>query len=119
MTVFQDGLGKMRHAQLTACSFSEIESALWQATKEEHDSFVFLFHNFELLNPSHTDPDPVCRKRFIQLLEFLDRNRSHFTTRSFQNAEITPSFSSTEPLKTSFWHTSQRYLEQLYRRRYQ
>lgn len=119
MTVFKDGIGKMRHAQLTACSFSEIESALWQASEEGHDSFVFLFHNFELLNPAHTDSDPICRKRFIQLLDFLDHNRSHFTTRSFQDIEIKPSFTGSEPLKTSLWQTSQRYFEQLYRRRYQ
>lgn len=124
MSVFSDGFGRLRHAQLTACSFREIETALWQALENRQKSFVFLFHNFELLNPSHTRRDSVCVKRFEQLLDFLDRHRADFPTRSFQTLDTSqslyePNANDLPPLLQSpFWQTALRYSEQLYRRRY-
>lgn len=124
MSVFQDGFGRLRHAQLTACSFREIETALWQALESGQQSFVFLFHNFELLNPAHTKMDAISVKRFEQLLNFLERHRTEFPTKSFKQIDITHKLdkpSAQHPpatLRSPFWQTALRYAEQLYRRRY-
>ena len=32
MTVFKDGVGSLRHVQLTACSYGEIERLLWRGS---------------------------------------------------------------------------------------
>ena len=128
MSVFDDGFGKLRHAQLTACSFREIETILWQALESGQQSFVFLFHNFELLNRSHNHLDRVMLKRFEQLLDFLERNRKDFPTQSFSHttktvteepdtAEISTTDSKSS-LNSAFWQTALRYAEQLYRRKY-
>lgn len=130
MSVFDDGFGKLRHAQLTACSFREIETILWQALESGQKNFVFLFHNFELLNRSHTHLDRIMLKRFEQLLDFLERNKKDFPTRSFGHVTSTiteepePETTGTSiansktSLNAAFWQTSLRYAEQLYRRRY-
>lgn len=45
LTVFKDGIGSLRHVQLTACSYNEMERLLWQALERERSSFVILSHN--------------------------------------------------------------------------
>lgn len=118
MTVFQDGLGALRHVQLTACSSSEIEAMLWQALEVGRKSFVILFHNFELLSPSKSMADGVVIRRFRRLCEFLERNRDCFRTTGFHGLE--PKFVTTQPmpLKSNFWNVATRILEQIYRRKY-
>src|SRR5207247_8136610 len=74
MTVFNDGTRSLRHAQLGACSFAELEGLLWQALKAGRNSFVILSHNFELLNPAKDRVDDVVVRRFRKLCSFLDRN---------------------------------------------
>lgn len=116
MTVFQDGMGSLRHVQLTACSFSEIEDLLWKALEAGYSSFVILSHNFELLNLSKNRPDDIVIKRFKKLCSFLDRNRDSFRSRGFRG--LTPIIESKQPelLTMTFQKTGARLLEQLYRR---
>ena len=118
MSIFRDGTGGLRHAQLTACSFREIETILWQALEAGQKSFVFLFHNFELLNPSHTQADWITIKRFEQLLDFLERNKSDFPTRSFRQMKHITNTDKDIELRSKPWQTALRYGEQIYRRRY-
>ena len=116
MTVFKDGLGKVRHTQLTACSFSELEGLLWSALETGRQSFVLLMHNFELLNASMTSRDPIVVKRFHQLCEFLDRNRDSFRVRGFRDWTPCAQPTSASMLCTPWWHTAQRLAEQAVRR---
>lgn len=118
MTYFTDGMGRLRHVQLGACSFAEIERLLWQALEQERQSFVILFHNFELLNRSLSQPDPIVIKRFQQLCQFLDRNRDQFQTRGFRTLQAKPTAGQATPLNTSPWQTGRRIYEQLIRRTY-
>lgn len=116
MTVFRDGLGRWRHAQLTACSFSEIEKVLWQALESDISSVVILSHNFELLNATKTKPDRIVVRRFRNLCDFLDRNRDCFRVRGFEGLVEDAPHLQPEPLECSLVETGQRLLEQAFRR---
>lgn len=118
MTVFEDGLGSLRHVQLTACSFSEMEALLWQALESCRSSFVILSHNFELLSPSKVRPDEIVLRRFRKLCEFLERNSDSFRTSGFRG--LNPKIVTTQPvpLKSGFLISATRILEQAYRRKY-
>lgn len=118
MTVFKDGTKSLRHAQLTSCSYTEMEGLLWQALEARRNSFVILSHNFEMLNSAKNRPDTVVVERFRKLCAFLHRNRDSFRVRGFNGlqpkiAQIQPS-----PLVSPLWKTGARMLEQAYRRRF-
>lgn len=118
MTVFNDGTGSLRHAQLTACTFSEIEGLLWQALKSGRTSFVILSHNFELMNPAKDKPDDVVVKRFKKLCSFLDKNRDSFCVRGFQGLEPQIATQQPMPLNSPIWKTGARMVEQVYRKKF-
>ena len=119
MTVFSDGTGSLRHAQLTACTFKELEGLLWQALESGRRSFVILSHNFELLNQAKTRPDAVVVDRLRKLCSFLDRNRDSFRTCGFRGQPHGLEQSQPAPLNSALWKTGYRIVEQVYRRRYQ
>lgn len=119
MTVFKDGFGKLRHAQITACSFSEFEGLLWDALAAGTQSFVLLSHNFELLNQAKDRPDRVAVRRFEKLCKFLDRNRDCFSVRGFHGLVPQVFTEQPEPLSSPSWRTAGRLLEQIYRKVYQ
>jgi hypothetical protein len=118
MTVFQDGTGTLRHAQLTSCSALEMEGLLWQALEDGRRSFVILSHGSELLNQAKSRADKVVVKRFYRLCKFLDKNRDSFHVRGFH--DLTPERVEQQPppLRSPVWKTGARMLEQAYRRKY-
>lgn len=118
MTVFNDGTRSLRHAQLTACSYEEMEGLLWQALETGRNSFVILSHNFELLNEAKTRPDAVVVERFRKLCSFLDRNRDSFRVCGFDGLQAQVGLSQPPPLASPLWKTGRRMIEQAYRRRY-
>jgi peptidoglycan/xylan/chitin deacetylase (PgdA/CDA1 family) len=112
MTVFQGGTRKLRHAQITACSYREMEGLLWQALESRRKAFVILFHNFELLNSSMDSPDDIVVARFRKLCSFLDRHRDCFRVRGFRDLSPVPVLSQPAPLTSPLWKTGLRMLEQ-------
>ena len=118
MTVFNDGSGSLRHVQLTACSYREIENLLWQALKSNSSSFVLLSHNFELLNRAGNKADSVVVKRFQKLCSFLHRNRDCFRTRGFTDLQPQVTQQQPAPLVSPVWRTTARMLEQIWRKRF-
>lgn len=118
MTVFDDGSGALRHAQLTSCSFAEMTGLLWQALERGRRAFVILSHGSELLNPAKTRHDPIVLKRFHKLCAFLARHPDCFRVRGFQ--DLTPQIAPHQPapLTSPLWKTGARMLEQAYRRTY-
>lgn len=78
VTVFRDGLGRLRPAQVNACGVAEMQHALIAAEALGRRHFVIVSHNFELLKPSRADPDWVVVRRFDALCEYLARNRDRF-----------------------------------------
>ena len=119
MTVFQDGSGRLRHAQITACSYRELEGLLWSALESGSQTFVLLSHNFELMNRRRDHPDWVAVKRFDKLCVFLTRNRDCFNVRGFRGLEPCGVATQRKPLASRRWKTAGRMMEQFYRRVYQ
>ncbi|WP_137938631.1 polysaccharide deacetylase [Chitinivorax sp. B] len=117
--VFKDGINSLRHVQLTACSFDEIEGLMWQALEQHRTSFVILSHGFELLNMAKDRADPIAVKRFHKLCAFLDRNRDCFRTVGFKNLIPQHIEHQPEPLASPLYRTGLRMMQQAYRRAYQ
>ena len=118
MTVYNDAAGRLRHLQLGACSFEEIESVLWHACENEWHSVVILSHNFELLNQAKSRPDRVVVSRFRRLCQMLERHRDCFETARFTSTPATiPNVDAALP-RTPLLATGKRYAEQLWRRGY-
>lgn len=113
MTVYKDRPGNLRHAQLTASSFRELEGLLWQALDEERSAFVMLSHNFELMDRSLHRPNNVVVQRFKKLCRFLDRNRDSFQTCGFRDLKPTTTPVQPAALVSPTWKTGLRMLEQI------
>lgn len=118
MTVFRDGTRSLRHAQLGACSYREIEGLLWRALESGRKAFVILSHNFELMNQALDAPDNTVVARFDRLCAFFDRHRDCFRLRGFRDLEASLAPSQPMPLDSPLWKTGLRMVEQLSRRRY-
>jgi hypothetical protein len=118
LTVFRDGRGALRPAQLTACSFGEMQSLLWQALEQGRRSFVILSHNFEIMNLAKTRRDDIVVRRFRQLCTFLRRNEDCFRVRGFHELAGTSVPTQPAPLTVPMWKTGLRVVEQALRRRY-
>jgi len=111
ITIFNDGF-KLRHTQLTACSYQEMEGLLWEALNAERKSFVFFAHNFEFLNKGMNRPDDVVVSRFSKLCAFLNRHRDCFRVCGFQGLSPRVVTSQPMPLTSPIWKTSHRIFEQ-------
>jgi hypothetical protein len=117
VTVFHDGLRRLRPLQITACSWPEMESLLWSALEARRQSVVIVSHSFELLDANRTRPDATAVNRFRALCRFLDRHRDSFRACSFGDLQP-PAVHALQPapLSTPFWPTAQRIAEQGLRR---
>ncbi len=115
VTVFTDGFGKERPAQVGACSSGELRNALLDASKAGMTDFVVLSHNFEMLKPNTVQPDWIVVRRFEKLCKFLGENRETFPVVSYGQQH-----SNREAIKelprVSTTATLSRYIEQISRR---
>ncbi len=118
MTVYDDGTAVLRHAQLTACSWQELEGLLWQALEQGRKQFVILSHGVELLNVAKDRPDPVVLKRFRQMCAFLDKHRDSFRTCDFRDLAPVSVANQPPPLVSPTYRTGIRVMQQAYRRIY-
>lgn len=116
LSVIRDGMGKLRHVQLGACSAEELEQALWAAHAAGLNSFVLLFHNFELLNQMKTQPDRIVVHRFERLCRFLSDNKASFRVTDFSSLEPKTTDHQPQPLPVSRFATGKRVAEQIARR---
>lgn len=115
MTVFRDGRGHMRPAQVGSCSLAEFRAALDSAHHLGVEHFVVLSHNFEMLKQQSTAPDALVVKRFEGLCAYLAGHPERFRVATL---EVAPSISDTSvPLpEAGLAATLVRYGEQLARR---
>lgn len=125
LTIFRDGFGKPRPAQLGACSFPEMRNALESAADNGTRHFVILSHNFEMLRQGRSEPDGIVVRRFEALCAFLAAHRDKFEvstlspaptidTQLRQDYPFCPSYP--YPGKASLSSTFLRHGEQLARR---
>jgi len=71
ITVFRDGFGRLRPAQVGACSLGEMIGAMASAQQQGVSDFVIVSHNFEMLRPGTAEPDWVVVRRFDGLCAHL------------------------------------------------
>lgn len=117
VTVFNDGM-RLRPAQLTACSWREMEGLLWQALEQEMGSFVIVSHNFELLTPGLRAMDPVVVERLERLCGFLAGHRDVFNVQGMRNGPVKLGAQDGRRLSSPLWRTGMRMVEQVWRRRF-
>ena len=119
ITVFQDGFKKLRPAQIGACSFMELQSALESAVQSGVEHFVIVSHNFEMLRQRGSEPDRIVAARFEKLCRYLDGNRSHYDVSSLKisNEVFSQAHASCVP-KSATLPTLKRHIEQVVRRMY-
>lgn len=84
VTLFRDGTGKERPAQVNGSSFEELRAAMRSAQAQGIQDFVIVSHNFELLKPGSSVPDPVVVRRFERLCAFLEAERDTFPTQVYR-----------------------------------
>jgi peptidoglycan/xylan/chitin deacetylase (PgdA/CDA1 family) len=116
ITVFRDGIGRLRHAQVGACSTRELVDAIQHACELGWRQFVVLSHNFELLKVDSTSPDRVVVDRFRRLCDFLGRQASQFPTSGFDGLYPDKGDESLQLPKVGGRATLRRYGEQAIRR---
>jgi hypothetical protein len=116
VTVLRDGRGRLRHAQVGACSYEELSCGLASAHRANAPRFVMFSHNFELLKPGTSQPDWIVVKRFERVCRHLNEHRAVYRCVGFddvaRSADVAPAFIPTVPLSA----TVRRYAEQAMRR---
>ncbi|WP_068636899.1 polysaccharide deacetylase family protein [Thauera butanivorans] len=80
MSIFRDGRGRLRHAQVGACGVAELRHAVEHSAEHGHPCFTILSHNFEMLRAGASQPDRIVAGRFERLCRFLGANRDDFPT---------------------------------------
>jgi peptidoglycan/xylan/chitin deacetylase (PgdA/CDA1 family) len=115
---------QFRHVQLTACSFSEMKSALYHAWRNGWKYFVIVSHSFELLRGRKRPdgiiaPDKIVIRRFRDLCQHLAAHKDKYRSVTFTDldpggdANFIPGKSL---LQCNCLATIRRYAEQAYRR---
>ncbi len=117
ITVFRDGYYRVRPAQVSGCSFTELRGALLDAKGKGQQYFVLVSHNFEMLKPGSVLPDRIVVQRFEQLCAFLAAQRDTMPTVNFGACDsVIPGQANAAMPQASLLATTRRYAEQLLRR---
>lgn len=118
VTVYRDGLGRLRPAQLNGSSFAELRCALLDAQRSGVQHFVIVSHNFEMLKPGTSQPDWFVVRRFEQLCAFLGQRPELFQVGPFTAANGTAHAAAGAEAapRVPAWATARRLGEQLVRR---
>jgi hypothetical protein len=119
VSFFSDWPGHWRPAQLCACSSREMEGVLLQAWGRGWQSFVIVWHSFELIKRGKgpaisAKPDWTSIERFNRLCAFLKMHADKFDTRLFSEIDSNSPVSGDihQPLTSSHWKTIERVAEQ-------
>lgn len=115
VTVMRDGFGRQRPAHVGACSFSEMRSALLDAAARGVQHFVIVSHNFEMLKPGSTQPQPIVVRRFEKLCRFLAERSDLFRVGPYPLAGTSAAVPAPHPVQPAARPagTAWRHLEQL------
>lgn len=115
VSVFRDGLRRLRPAHVAGAGFSELRCALRDARLQGQTDFVIVSHNFEMLKPLSSEPDWIVVRRFNQLCSFLALHSDDFKVSTFANTGHVAHRPTGLPVVTT-GATLARLAEQLWRR---
>jgi len=116
VTVFRDGLGRKRPAQVGSASLSELQSVLTAAARVHRPNVVLVSHNFEMLKPGSVEPDWTVVRRFEGLCAWLAERRDQYEVGPLPAGRSDDDASSRYPLHAPALATLRRHVEQLRRR---
>ena len=116
MSVFQDGSGRLRHAQVGACSSGELLQAIRAASALGWRQFVILSHNFEMLKLGSTAPDWIVYRRFTRVCDYLGQHAADLPTVGFDAVHVDAADRSVTLPTVGRLPTLRRYAEQTVRR---
>jgi hypothetical protein len=115
---FHDGVGRVRPAQLCACSSAEIENLLLECWRRRWKTVTLLTHSFELVRRRAPHRDQTVIRlhdaRLLRLCRFLAKHVEKFVPLTFNDllglnvAEAAPAPPPRSPLR----QTMRRYVEQ-------
>lgn len=115
--IFRDGFGRLRSAQVNGSSFSELRAGLESAKRLGHTDYVIVSHNFEMLKPGTSEPDPVVVRRFESLCRYLAAHPDRYEVTTFRPGDtITSQSAAAARPSTGLAGTITRYAEQAWRR---
>jgi hypothetical protein len=118
ITWFRDGLGRIRPAQLCACSISEFEHLLFEAWSRGWGVVTLLLHSFELVRRQAPERAQTIMRlhdhRFVQLCRLLGAHRDKFVSTTFGELDAGQIAATMMPgcLRSSLGRTVRRYSEQ-------
>lgn len=114
VSVFRDGFGRDRPAQVGACGAAELRQALLSAHRQGRSDFVIVSHSFEMLRSRSAQPDWTVVRRFEQPCAFLAAHRHLFRVRAF-DPDMAQGCAASQP--TTVHPTTVRHAEQWRRQR--
>ena len=86
MTVFKDGYGSLRPAQIGAAGYLELTQLLERAKFENISEVVILSHNFEMMVQGRDIPDLVVERRFRRFCHYLELSQESCAVRTVREA---------------------------------
>jgi len=115
ITTFEAPPARLRHAQITSCSLTEITGLLQKAQQAGWHSVVIVSHGHELLNADRTKPNPIAIRRFEGLCRFLADHSNRFEAAGFADVALNTMALPPQraPLSSSIWGAMRRAGEQL------
>ena len=117
VSAFRDRMGRLRPAQVGACSTAEMSDALWSARAQGWKQFIVLSHNFELMRPKSSQPDRIVVSRFEQLCSLLASHSDELPVVGFDQLPLPTDLPKTLPWpEVSFSASMRRFAEQALRR---
>ena len=117
ITVFTDGFGFHRPAQVGACGSGEMRHALRSAVRCGINDFTIISHNFEMLKPLSVQPDWIVVERFKKLSKYLNERRDLYSVGNYSMASSIDTHNRPSP-HVPAWSTARRHIEQAIRRIY-
>ena len=118
ITWFRDGLGRIRPAQLCACSIGEFEHLLMEAWSRGWQVVTLLLHSFELVRRRSPErPQTIMRlhdHRLVRLCQLLAAHSDKFVSTTFRELDLENIAPDVAPsgLRSSLGGTIRRYAEQ-------
>lgn len=116
LSIIRSAGGALRHAQVGACSASELIEAIESAAASGWPYFNILSHNFEMLKAGGSEADRFVVRRFETLCAFLGANKDRFPTGGFSALPANPVPAKLAPPRSSLWSVGVRVGEQALRR---